>query len=276
MIEVEFSGLDRLVMEGFEHLSQQLSTQFGVQVAPESLLVGYGLVLGSATVGWLIGTATKTRQTTTAAPDEEVDSDPAPTSDAGSEPEPTGWPPRPTERTDGGIERDSENEDESTQTESTDEQSADHSTDTTRPMTTPRLPTTATDLVEQPDHDHSPIEDNDPKAALELLRDALLIAESSTRPTALQRGSYDATIGAAPNGWAEPSTNALHLRCVTNTIVPNANDPGTTVQSFATVWIRPVRVVREIVTDQLGADAFERFTPPKEDGERSEEQESGR
>ena len=274
MIEVEFSGPDRLVMEGIEHLSQQLSTQFGVQVAPESLLAAYGLVLGSATIGWPIGTALETRQTPTAAPDEEVDSDPAPTSDAGSEPEPTEWPPRPTERTDGGIERDSESE--STNAESTDEQPTDRSTDTTRPMTTSRLPTTATDLVEQPDHDHSPIEDNDPRAALELLRDALLLAESSTRSTALQRGSYDVTIGTAPNGWAEPSTNALHLRCVTNTIVPNANDPGTTVQSFATVWIRPVRVVREIVTDQLGADAFERFTPPKEDGERSEEQESGR
>ena len=156
---------------------------------------------------------------------------------------------------------------------STDEQSTDPSDasdrdtedDPIRPMTTTRLPRTATELFENNNRERSPIEDKDPQAALELLRDALVLLDSGAYNTALQRGKYEATITKAPEDWT--AEYALHLLCVTNTVVPDATEPGTTAQTCVTLWIHPVKVVREIVRDHLGADAFDGFTQKKEEEE---------
>ena len=141
--------------------------------------------------------------------------------------------------------------------------------DPTRPMTTTQLPRTATELFENNNRERSPIEDKDPQAALELLRDALVLLDSGAYNTALQRGKYEATITKAPEDWT--AEYALHLLCATNTVVPDATEPGTTAQTCVTLWIHPVKVVREIVRDHLGADAFDGFTQKKE-----EEEEEGR
>ena len=138
--------------------------------------------------------------------------------------------------------------------------------DPIRPMTTTRLPLAATYLVD--DHDHnereSPFDDDNPRAALRLVRDAIVLHESNTRRTVLQRGDYEVAIGAPPDGWEEPGATSLQLRCVTNTVVPDARNPGTTAQTVTTLWVKPVRVAREIITDYLGSDAFEQFTPSEE------------
>jgi len=155
---------------------------------------------------------------------------------------------------------------------STDEQSTDPSDasdrdtedDPIRPMTTTRLPLAATYLVDDHDERESPFDDDNPRAALRLVRDAIMLAEAGARTTTLQRGSYEVSLGAAPNGWEEPAESSLHLRCVTNTVVPDTRDPATTVQTFATLWSKPIRVAREIVTDYLGPDAFDEFTPSGE------------
>ena len=155
---------------------------------------------------------------------------------------------------------------------STDEQSTDPSDasdrdtedDPIRPMTTTRLPLAATYLVDDHDERESPFDDDNPRAALRLVRDAIMLAEAGARTTTLQRGSYEVSLGAAPNGWEEPAESSLHLRCVTNTVVPDTRDPATTVQTFATLWSKPIRVAREIVTDYLGPDAFDEFTPSEE------------
>ena len=155
---------------------------------------------------------------------------------------------------------------------STDEQSTDPSDasdrdtedDPIRPMTTTRLPLAATYLVDDHDERESPFDDDNPRAALRLVRDAIMLAEAGARTTTLQRGSYEVSLGAAPDGWEEPAESSLHLRCVTNTVVPDTRDPATTVQTFATLWSKPIRVAREIVTDYLGPDAFDEFTPSEE------------
>ena len=141
--------------------------------------------------------------------------------------------------------------------------------DPIRPMTTTQLPRTATELFENNNRERSPIEDKDPQAALELLRDALVLLDSGAYNTALQRGKYEVTITKAPEDWT--AEYALHLLCVTNTVVPDATEPGTTAQTCVTLWIHPIGVVREIVRDHLGADAFDGFTQKKE-----EEKEEGR
>ena len=141
--------------------------------------------------------------------------------------------------------------------------------DPTRPMTTTQFPRTATELFGTNNRERSPIEDKDPQAALELLRDALVLLDSGAYNTALQRGEYEATITKAPEDWT--AEHALHLLCITNTVVPDATEPGTTAQTCVTLWIHPVKVVREIVRAHLGADAFDGFTQKKE-----EEEEEGR
>ena len=130
---------------------------------------------------------------------------------------------------------------------------------------TPRLPHAATYLVEQPDERGSPINDDDPQAALELLRDRIMIDDVGIHQGALSRGNYKVSLSAAPDGWEEPSERAVHLLCITNSVVPDARDPSITTQTFATVWIEPVRVVREIVIEHFGADAFAGLTSKEED-----------
>jgi hypothetical protein len=154
---------------------------------------------------------------------------------------------------------------------STDEQSTDPSDasdrdtdDPTRPMTPKKLPLAATYLIDDHDDRGSPHNDANPRAALRLVRDAIVLHESNTRRTVLQRGDYEVAIGAPPDGWEEPGATSLQLRCVTNTVVPDARNPGTTAQTVTTLWVKPVRVAREIVTDYLGSDAFEQFTPSEE------------
>ena len=48
----------------------------------------------------------------------------------------------------------------------------------TRPMTTTRLPLAATYLVDDHDERESPFDDDNPRAALRLVRDAIMLAEA--------------------------------------------------------------------------------------------------
>ena len=134
--------------------------------------------------------------------------------------------------------------------------------DLTTAMMTARLPTTAADLIDG-DGAHHTSEDDDTEAALELIRDAIVLLDADARTTALKRGSYEVAISRAPDEWREPSNLALHLRCITDTSIPNADYPGTSVQSTMTLWIEPVRSAREMIREHLD-DGFAGFTSRKE------------
>ena len=125
-----------------------------------------------------------------------------------------------------------------------------------------QLPRTATALFANNNRESSPLNDKDPQAALELLRDALVLFDSGTYNTAIQRGKYEVTITKAPIDWE--AEYALHLLCVTNTVIPDATQPGTSAQTCVTLWIHPTEDVREVVIDHLGADALDRFTQKEE------------
>ena len=134
--------------------------------------------------------------------------------------------------------------------------------DATTAMTTARLPKTAASLIDGDGAQHI-TEDNDAETALELIRDAIVLLDADARTTALKRGSYEVAISRAPDGWREPSNLALHLRCITDTSIPDANNPGTSVQSTITLWVEPVRSAREMIREYLD-DGFAGFTSRKE------------
>ena len=125
-----------------------------------------------------------------------------------------------------------------------------------------QLPRTATALFANNSRESSPLNDKDPQAALELLRDALVLFDSGTYNTAIQRGKYEVTITKAPQVWE--AEYALHLLCVTNTVIPDATQPGTSAQTCVTLWIHPTEDVREVVKGHLGADALGGFTQKEE------------
>jgi hypothetical protein len=129
-------------------------------------------------------------------------------------------------------------------------------------MATRELPQTAADLIEG-DGAHHTTEDDDAEMALELIRDAIVLLDADARMTALKRGSYEVEISRAPDDWREPSNLALHLRCITDTSIPNADYPGTSVQSTMTLWVEPVRSAREMIREHLD-DGFGGFTSRKE------------
>ena len=127
-----------------------------------------------------------------------------------------------------------------------------------------QLPRTATALFENNNVEFSPAEDDDPQAALELLRDALVLLDKGTYATAIQRGKYEVTVTTSPADRGQATEFAVHMRCITNSVVPDHDVPGTTVQTFVTLWIHSDDTVREMVTDHLGANALDRFTPKEE------------
>jgi hypothetical protein len=129
---------------------------------------------------------------------------------------------------------------------------------------THRLPPSATQLIDQPTDRLSPIEDDDPKAALELIRDAIVLFENGTQATALQRGSYEVIITRAPEKWRKSAEYAVHLDYVTDHITPDPNEPGVSARGAANLWSEPLWMVREIVRDHFAADVFEEFTQEEE------------
>lgn len=137
---------------------------------------------------------------------------------------------------------------------------------TTENQTMPsRLPPSATQLIDQSADRLSPIEDDDPEAALELIRDAIVLFEKDTQATALQRGSYEVIITKAPENWRESADYAVHLDYVTDHIAPDPNEPGVSARGATNLWSESLQTVREIVRDHFGRGVFEQFTQDEEE-----------
>lgn len=135
-------------------------------------------------------------------------------------------------------------------------------------MTTAELPQKAADLLiddDQDDRFSRPHQDDDAQAALELVRDAIVLHDKGVATTVLTRNKYEAVVRPAPEDWREPSEYSLHLGCHTENIVPNPEDPGTTVQSTVTLWIRSLEEAREIVQAYDPTTDFTGLTPADSD-----------
>ena len=145
---------------------------------------------------------------------------------------------------------------------STDEQPT---ADDSKITTSVELPTTAIELIEDGNHERPPSEDDNPQAALELVRDALVLLDSGTYTTTLQRGTYEVVVTTTPADQGQATEFAVHLDCITNTHLPNPNNPGTAVQTSTALWVCSDERAREIVRNYLGADALDEFTPKEED-----------